>query len=99
MTVWVELGTSQDLRPRGAGGDRGGGHQRTPAPGVDLVSTYLSEAWVGSPRKSMPFNGFARWKGTSFAAALVSGLIAAGMAKPFIDAREKVEVHHQDARG
>ena len=27
------------------------------------------------------------------------GLVAAGMAKPFIDVREKVEVHHQDARG
>src|ERR1700722_5397084 len=26
-------------------------------------------------------------------------LIAAGMAKPLIDVREKVEVHHQDARG
>ncbi len=33
--------------------------------GVDVVSTYLGEEW-------------ARWSGSSFAAALVSGAIAAG---------------------
>ncbi|CAA9306805.1 MAG: hypothetical protein AVDCRST_MAG07-152 [uncultured Frankineae bacterium] len=44
------------------------------AQGVDLVSTYLDEVELGG---SQQFRGFAQWSGTSFAAALVSGAIAA----------------------
>ena len=46
--------------------------------GVDLESTFL-KARVRRPqnRGTEEFNGFARWSGTSFAAAVVSGAIAA----------------------
>ena len=46
--------------------------------GVDLESTYLN-ARVRRPenRGSEEFNGYATWSGTSFAAAVVSGAIAA----------------------
>lgn len=48
------------------------------AEGVDVRSTYLEKA-VGGPNsspKTFP-GGWAEWKGTSFAAALVSGAVAA----------------------
>jgi membrane-anchored mycosin MYCP len=52
------------------------------APGKDLLSTFLTgdvrvrtEDGGESVRR---YEGFARWSGTSFAAALVSGAIAAG---------------------
>jgi subtilisin family serine protease len=40
------------------------------APGADVVSTYVN---------STPFKGWARWSGTSFAAPVVTGRIAAAM--------------------
>jgi len=48
------------------------------APGVDLRSTYLDRASATSGVPPVRFDGFATWSGTSFAAALVSGAIAAG---------------------
>ncbi len=48
------------------------------APGVNLLSTYLARAKAGPDAEPRDFGGFARWSGTSFAAALVSGAIAAG---------------------
>jgi membrane-anchored mycosin MYCP len=50
------------------------------APGVDVESTYLDEDVRLGSTKGTPtqrFHGFARWNGTSFAAASVSGAIAA----------------------
>jgi len=57
------------------------------APGVDVLSTYLvgdvtircddHDDGHGSP---VPFDGCAEWSGTSFAAATVSGVIAAELA-------------------
>ena len=55
------------------------------APGVDVASTYLRGA-VEMPREGssdgstelQDFGGYATWSGTSFAAAAVSGKIAAG---------------------
>jgi len=46
------------------------------APGVDVVGSYLS-GQVSLDGVVTPFSGFARWSGTSFAAAHVSGAIAA----------------------
>jgi len=46
------------------------------APGYALVSTYLNGYVDCRPD---PFEGFARWSGTSFAAAMVSGAIATKM--------------------
>ncbi|MBG0564657.1 S8 family peptidase [Actinoplanes aureus] len=58
------------------------------APGEDVESTYLdrrAQVWEDPDgdgpqepvRQSRNFNGYARWSGTSFAAAAVSGAIAA----------------------
>jgi succinate dehydrogenase/fumarate reductase flavoprotein subunit len=48
---------------------------------MDLLSTYLTGAVVldlaAGPAKPESFEGWARWDGSSFAAALVSGAIAA----------------------
>jgi hypothetical protein len=57
------------------------------APGADLESTYLEgtvSVWkdpdgagpASSKRKAEAFQGYARWSGTSFAAGLVSAMIA-----------------------
>jgi membrane-anchored mycosin MYCP len=53
------------------------------APGVDVGSTYPDgEVRLTSPAANPPtkdFKGFAHWKGTSFAAATVSGAVAANI--------------------
>jgi len=62
------------------------------APGVGVVAAFLDatvELWDGDPpvSKVTTFDGYARWSGTSFAAATVSGAIAAAM-RPGLTARE-----------
>lgn len=59
------------------------------APGVDSVSTYLDE--VPTATGTLRFGGYARWSGTSFAAAVVSGAIAAGVQPGRVGARESWE--------
>lgn len=49
------------------------------ARGVGVIGAYLQDA---------PFDGFAKWSGTSFAAATVSGAIAAKMSGSGMTARE-----------
>jgi membrane-anchored mycosin MYCP len=63
------------------------------APGVDVVSTYLTgEVKLASPAPGSPTttfsDGFAYWDGTSFAAAAVSGAVAAKMVPGRCDARQ-----------
>jgi membrane-anchored mycosin MYCP len=62
------------------------------APGVNVVSTYLTgEVKLGSPKgpPTASFsNGFAYWNGTSFAAASVSGAVAAKIRPGQCDARQ-----------
>jgi subtilisin family serine protease len=68
------------------------------APGVDLISSFL-DAEVetrsfnasGYARRAQRFNGLARWSGTSFAAAVVSGSIAARTEPGGRTAREAYE--------
>jgi hypothetical protein len=61
------------------------------APGVDVVSTYLFADVAVHPedpdKPPTTFDGFARWSGTSFAAASVSGAVAKGTVPGLIDAR------------
>jgi hypothetical protein len=59
------------------------------ANGVNLRSTYLN-ARVRRSRDTEEFNGFAQWSGTSFAAAVVSGAIAARIRPGSRGAREAV---------
>jgi len=47
------------------------------APGVDLVGAYLDATVELSDSSQRRFAGYAQWSGTSFAAATVSGAIAA----------------------
>jgi hypothetical protein len=47
--------------------------------GEDLVSTYVAGTFVASPLDRRTFAGWARWSGTSFAAALVTAEIARRM--------------------
>jgi hypothetical protein len=73
------------------------------APGVDVLSTYLGSAAVSAPvslhvedDRSAPtvptaFRGFARWKGTSFAAANVTGAIAARTVPGRVPAKDAFE--------
>ncbi len=64
------------------------------APGVDVVSTYLTgevklaSPPPGSPTKKTFSSGFAYWDGTSFAAAAVSGAVAAKIEPGRCDARQ-----------
>ena len=63
------------------------------APGVDVESTYLTgEVKLSSPPKGSPTatfsSGFAYWDGTSFAAANVSGAVAAKIRPGRRDARQ-----------
>ncbi|WP_238011963.1 S8/S53 family peptidase [Dactylosporangium sp. AC04546] len=51
------------------------------APGVDVVSTFLDGVSTAEhPREA--FHGFAKWSGTSFAAAHVAGAVAAALSRP-----------------
>jgi membrane-anchored mycosin MYCP len=64
------------------------------APGVDVESTYLTgevkltSPPPGSPTEETFSNGFAYWDGTSFAAAAVSGAVAAKILPGRRDARQ-----------
>jgi hypothetical protein len=60
------------------------------APGVNVESTYLTgNVKLGEqPRDERYSNGFACWDGTSFAAAIVSGAVAAGIRPGRRDARQ-----------
>ena len=61
------------------------------APGVDRVSTYLSGTVSFDGGGTDSFEGLARWSGTSFAAASVSGAIAARTTPGQVSARRAWE--------
>ncbi len=61
------------------------------APGVDRVSTYLSGTVSFDGGGTDSFDGLARWSGTSFAAASVSGAIAARTLPGQVSARRAWE--------
>jgi subtilisin family serine protease len=70
------------------------------APGVDVESTYLdSEVRLAFPdgNKTETFHGFACWEGTSFAAATVSGAVAANIG-PGRDARQALKAVLADSQ-
>jgi membrane-anchored mycosin MYCP len=60
------------------------------ARGVDVRSTYLSQALTNGESEPTRFDGWASWTGTSFAAALVSGAIAASTQPGQTTSREAV---------
>jgi membrane-anchored mycosin MYCP len=71
------------------------------APGVDVQSTFLkgrARLSSGGKLTDEEFDGFATWSGTSFAAALVSGTIAAAVQPGRISARHAFEDILQSSR-
>lgn len=71
------------------------------APGMDVLSTYLSGSVTvtksdGTAGKET-FSGWARWTGSSFAAALVSGAIAARTVPGRVPARQAWECLRETA--
>lgn len=74
------------------------------APGVDVESTYLTgEVKLASPDQESPTvtfsNGFAYWAGTSFAAATVSGAVAAKILPGRRDARQALACIRESPEG
>ena len=63
------------------------------APGVDVPGTYLAgKVRVDDPdNPTEDFDGLACWSGSSFAAALISGAVAAGVQPGRVTARESLE--------
>ena len=63
------------------------------APGVDVLGPYLAGK-VRLDQQDNPteyFDGLARWSGSSFAAALISGAVAAGVQPGRVTARESLQ--------
>jgi len=66
-----------------------------PGPGEALVSTYLADATVlthddAGHEHETTFHGYARWSGTSFAAAQVTGAVARRMSEAGESAQEAI---------
>jgi subtilisin family serine protease len=64
------------------------------SPGTNVTSTFLDgpvRIGTKSTEGSRTFKGFAAWSGTSFAAARVTGTIAAGVLPGRISARESLD--------
>lgn len=67
--------------------------------GCDVLSTFLNgNVQLEGDDKPTWFDGFARWSGTSFAAALVSGAIAAGTEPGRVTARQALDDIRRSAK-
>ena len=69
------------------------------APGLNLVGAYLDATVELSDGTQQRFTGYAQWSGTSFAAATVSGAVAARAASDKVPAREALDrlLHDPDS--
>jgi len=77
------------------------------APGTDLLSTYLydrrgvpatTSSRTGADAGPPMYRGWARWSGTSFSAAVVSGVLAALMDEESVSAPRAVELLRSGAQ-
>ena len=65
--------------------------------GTDLISTFFSFAPAKPTTGNPEFTGWARWSGTSFATATVTGKILATMSRMHLTAREAVDYLRREA--
>ncbi|MEV5718102.1 S8/S53 family peptidase [Amycolatopsis mediterranei] len=73
--------TDDPARPRVADFSNYGPWVSAYADGVDVLGPYFRPGYPTLPAGVVPqYNGFAAWSGTSFSAAIVTGMIAARMA-------------------
>jgi subtilisin family serine protease len=79
---------AHDQGGRPAGFSNHGDWVDASAPGEGVVSTYLDFTGNQEPTDTkVAFSGWAKWSGTSFAAPIVAGAIAAGTSLPDVDAK------------
>lgn len=65
--------------------------------GDDLLSTYLSGPVAPRGGRQRKFSSWARWSGSSFAAALLSGAVAAGTEPGRVSARQSLDEIRRNA--
>ncbi len=93
----VSVGSVSDDHPtRWADWSNFGDWVQFAADGKNLLSTFLDRRVLGSG-KEVDFKGWARWSGTSFSTAIVSGAIARTMTDSDVSARDAVKLLEKNA--